>query len=283
MSTSLIKGQIKQQIKHSNSTVTVNPWQCLRGFTDARIAMGRSGSALPTSELLKFQWDHACARDAVHQQLDCDQLVDQLQQTTGLQCLKLHSQAESRDIYLQRPDLGRQLNQRSISMLEAYQEMAAQSYDLAIVIADGLSSAAVQNHSSELVRHLVQALLDTELKLAPLSVISQGRVASGDQVAEAFACKMLVVIIGERPGLSSPDSLGIYYTYSPVTGTLDAARNCISNVRPAGLSIADAVKKLLWLIEASECLGLSGVELKEAAPQQAEPLQEGSNFLLPDE
>jgi ethanolamine ammonia-lyase small subunit len=230
----------------------------LRDFTPARVDLGRTGHSLPTWELLDFQLAHAQARDAVHLPLDVNSLVLELRQA-NIPCLALASQAHDRPTYLRRPDLGRRLNAASRDVLVPLKL----GYDAAFIIADGLSALAVHRHAAPLLE-LVLSRLDWNI--APVMVVEQGRVAIGDEIGELLGVKLTVVLIGERPGLSSPDSLGIYLTWQPRPGRTDAERNCISNIRAAGLSYEIAAHKLLFLMNESRRLKLSGVQLKERAP-----------------
>ncbi len=254
--------------------VTSTPWQALRQFTDARIALGRAGVSLPTAAHLAFQLAHAQARDAVHLPFDAAGVVAGLQ-TLGCQTFRLHSQAADRATYLQRPDLGRRLDVPSLETLFNWQATApTQSFDLAFVVVDGLSSLSVHQHTVPLLSAMLarlQADGDQRWAVAPICVVAQGRVAVGDEVAERLNADMVVVLIGERPGLSSPDSMGIYLTWAPKVGTTDAARNCISNVRPAGLSLAAAATTLHQLLSQARRKQLSGVGLKDDVDHQLPP------------
>ena len=241
-----------------------NPWQELRRLTPARIALGRAGTSLPTGAQLDFQFAHAQARDAVHLPLDCSALAAQLA-VEAQQPLLLHSAATDRHVYLQRPDLGRRLDAPSAERLRQHREQHADGYDLAIVIADGLSALAVQRHSQPFLQRLREQMAGDGWSLAPLCLVQQGRVAVADEVAELLGAKMVVILIGERPGLSSPDSLGLYFTYAPKVGLTDAFRNCISNVRLEGLSYGVAAHKLLYLMREACRRQLSGVTLKDEA------------------
>ena len=224
----------------------------LRSFTPARVALGRTGHSVPTSELLCFQLDHARARDAVHRELDPSSL--------GNPHVLLRSAAPDRATYLRRPDLGRKLSAQSRELL------TKGDFDAAIVIADGLSAPAVHHHAAPLLEALLPRLREEEWRLAPITVVLQGRVAIGDEIGELLGARMVVTLIGERPGLTSPDSLGIYLTWDPCPGRTDAERNCISNVRSEGITYAAAVHKLHHLMRAARELKLSGVALKEDAP-----------------
>ncbi|QEW06478.1 ethanolamine ammonia-lyase subunit EutC [Nitrincola iocasae] len=262
--------------------VTHNSWRSLRQHTDARIGLGRTGVSLPTREQLAFQLDHARARDAVHLPLDEEALQQQLE-ADGFQVYRLSSRVSHRQEYLQRPDFGRRLSPASVSYL---QQQATQITppDTLIVIADGLSSTAVASHAVPMVRRLGAALNAEGLRPGPVCLVSQGRVAVGDEVGELLKARSVILLIGERPGLSSPDSLGIYYTYAPRVGLTDAARNCISNIRPPGLSYDDATDKLMFLLLESYRRQLSGVQLKDTSvrSEQTGLGEQRNNFLLPD-
>ena len=245
----------------STPAVTQNPWQALRQLTPARIALGRAGVSLPTQPQLAFQAAHAQARDAVHLPFDHAALRTQLE-AQGIASTLLHSAARDRHEYLQRPDLGRRLDAASAREVG---QASSGSVDVAIIVADGLSALAVHRHAVPLLRHVTDAIHAEGWRMAPVVLVEQGRVAIADEVGERLGARMSVILIGERPGLSSPDSLGIYFTYAPRVGLTDAARNCISNVRPEGLSYAMAAHKLLYLMREACRRQLSGVQLKEAA------------------
>lgn len=266
--------------------VTGNVWRVLRQFTDARIGLGRAGVSLPTHELLKFQLAHAQARDAVHFPLDVKRLVEDLSESTMAlpekSPLRLKSQAEDRLTYLQRPDLGRRLSQESLESLAGHRPDNPGESDVAIVIVDGLSSSAIQNNAVPMVTQFLRDLEDEagNWRLAPLTIVEQGRVAIGDQIGECLGASVVVVLIGERPGLSSPDSLGIYLTWGPESGLSDARRNCISNVRPAGLSFEHASQRLLYLMREARRLRISGVALKDRTEEVViEKTANNKNFL----
>jgi ethanolamine ammonia-lyase small subunit len=233
-------------------------WTGLRRLTAARIGLSRSGAALATRDMLDFQLAHARARDAVHTPLDAAKLAADLS-ALGLPVISIASAAGDRQTYLMRPDLGRSL------AAGADAELAAQrgDHDVAFVIADGLSARAVQVHAESVLARVMPALRAEGLKLAPLVIVRHGRVAAGDAVALALGAKSVVVLIGERPGLSAPDSMGAYLTWQPQAGTSDAGRNCISNIRPEGIDYAAAAFKLLHLLRAMRARGLSGVALKD--------------------
>ena len=247
--------------------VIAAPWNALKRFTDARIALGRAGHSLPTVPHLEFQLAHAQARDAVH--LPFDQLgIAQTLESIGFRTLQLHSAAPDRNTYLQRPDLGRQLDQSSREALQQWVASAPQGvrHDLAFVVADGLSARAIHENAVPLLAALVARLRDDTAwawNLSPVALVQQGRVAVGDAVGAALHADMVVVLIGERPGLSSPDSLGIYLSWAPRVGMNDAQRNCISNVRPAGLPGEAAAAKLHYLLARARSQQLSGIGLKD--------------------
>lgn len=259
---------------------TENPWQALRRLTPARIALGRAGTSLPTAAQLDFQFAHAQARDAVHLPLETEVLSAGLAER-GLQPVLLHSAATDRHTYLQRPDLGRRLDESSVETLRLHRSEHPAGYDLAIVIADGLSALAIERHALAFIDRLSEQMADDDWSLAPVCVVRQGRVAVADEVAELLGARMVVILIGERPGLSSPDSLGLYYTYAPQVGLTDAFRNCISNVRLEGLSYGLAAHKLLYLMREACRRKLSGVSLKdEAEVATLDGAAPNGNFLI---
>jgi ethanolamine ammonia-lyase small subunit len=234
-----------------------NPWDALRQFTNARIALGRAGNSLPTAPLLAFNLSHAQARDAVHHPLDTDVLHEQLR-AQSFNTLDVHSAAPDREHYLRRPDLGRQLSDESRAALK---QLKVDSPEVVFVIADGLSAFAASKQSIPLLQAVCAKL--TDWKIGPVVVARQARVALGDEIGELLNAKLVAMLIGERPGLSSPDSLGIYLTYAPKVGCSDAQRNCISNVRPEGLNYESAAHKLHYLLTHARRLGLTGVGLKD--------------------
>jgi ethanolamine ammonia-lyase small subunit len=231
-----------------------DPWQVLRGATRARVALGRAGDGLPTARWLEFRAAHAAARDAVHTPLDAASLRAAL---PGHEVLEVRSAAPDRATYLQRPDLGRRLEEGTA--------LPAGTYDVALVLADGLSPRAVHEHGPGTVRAVLERL--PGWSVAPLVVGHQARVALGDPVGAALGARAVVVLVGERPGLSSADSLGLYLTWDPRPGRADSERNCISNVRPPhGLGYAQAADTLVALLGAARELGASGVALKDEGP-----------------
>ncbi|MGH1572115.1 ethanolamine ammonia-lyase subunit EutC [Methylobacterium sp. P31] len=233
-------------------------WKRLAGLTPARIGLGRAGSGLPTREVLRFGLDHAQARDAVHAPLDDAALARGIADL-GFGTLTVASQAPDRATYLRRPDLGRRLAAEDRAALHA---RAAQA-DLAIVLADGLSARAVHENAAPVLAAFKPYAERAGWSLAPIVIAQQARVALGDEIGQALAVRAVAVLIGERPGLSSPDSLGIYLTFGPRLGRSDAERNCISNVRGAGLAPDLAGSKLDWLLARAFALGLTGVKLKD--------------------
>jgi len=262
-------------------TTVVNPWAHLRQHTPARIALGRAGASLPTSAQLDFQFAHAQARDAVHLPLDTEELAMQLEQR-GHRVLQLHSAAPDRDTYLQRPDLGRRLDDESAKRLTDHAQQQEAGYDLAIIIADGLSALAVQRHALPLLQRIEEQIGKDGWSLAPICLVQQSRVALGDEVGERLKAKMVVMLLGERPGLSSPDSLGLYFTYAPKVGRTDADRNCISNIRLEGLSYNLAAHRLVHLMREACRRQLSGVTLKDEAEMLnlGDGTAKAGNFLL---
>ncbi len=238
--------------------ITSDPWQELKQFTDARISLGRCGSSLPLGESLSFKLAHAQARDAVLSPFKIDWLEEELAKT-GLPCLRLKSAVADRSEYLTRPDKGRLLSEDSIALLEKQPA----GYDLCLVISDGLSSRAIHENVPEFVSLFVKVIRQTKLKLAPLCIVENGRVAIADEIASRLQAGLSAILIGERPGLSSPNSLGVYMTYAPKPGSTDEARNCISNVRQGGMSIRAGVQKLAYLVETAFALKTSGVMLKD--------------------
>lgn len=237
-----------------------DPWQQLRARTPARIALGRAGASLPTREVLAFALAHAQARDAVHAAIDAQALADGVR-ALGLEPLPLDTDATDRAVYLRRPDYGRRLSPPSQARLG---EAAHAPSDLALVVGDGLSAAAVMAHAVPVLGAIAAAAGAGGIALSPVVAIVRGaRVAVADEIGAALASRLVAILIGERPGLSSPDSLGIYLTHGPQPGRTDADRNCISNVRPAGLAADAAAHKLIWLAREALRRGLTGVALKD--------------------
>ena len=230
-----------------------DPWTALRRHTPARISLGRAGTSLPTAEVLRFAAAHAAARDAVHLPLDVAALLADLR-THGFEASTATSRAASRVAYLTRPDLGRQLAPAAADALAGGGDGG-----LCIVVADGLSAIAAQRHAAP----LLAALRDRGVVADRLVVATQARVALGDAIGERVGASQVLVLIGERPGLSSPDSLGAYLTWQPAVGRVDSERNCVSNIRPEGLALADAAARIAWLVRESRRRGVTGIGLKD--------------------
>jgi ethanolamine ammonia-lyase small subunit len=234
-----------------------DPWVGLRKFTNARIALGRAGVSVPTSESLQFTLAHAFARDAVFDRLQvagCRLQIERLHP-----CLVLHSRAVDRQLYLQRPDLGRRLNDESLDEVKTLSGI----YDICINVADGLSATAVNDHAVPLLNILIPRMKDADWSLSPVCIIEQGRVAISDETGSELGAKLSLILIGERPGLSSPYSLGAYLTYGPAIGNTDERRNCISNINANGLSYEAAADKIIYLVSEALRLKQSGVMLKD--------------------
>ena len=257
--------------------IAFDPWHPLNQLTPARIGLGRAGMSLPTRANLDFQLAHALARDAVHIPLDFNHLKSKLDNLAYVN-QHLQSQADSQSSYLQRPDLGRLLSEQSINVLKATESLQV---DAVIVVADGLSSKAIANHAIPFLQLLVPALTAADYQLAPICLVKHGRVAIGDAIAEHYQAKLCITLIGERPGLSSPDSMGIYFTYQAKAQiSTDADRNCISNIHVNGLSYEQALAKLLYLIKGAEQLKCTGVLLKDETSDAGIDQLEARNFLL---
>lgn len=238
----------------------------LRKFTPARVGLGRAGNSLPTRELLQLQLAHARARDAVWAKLDAQALAVDLRRIAG-ECLLARSTAPNRQVYVRRPDLGGRLSDDSRRLLADRRG----HFDAAFMIADGLSAIAVERHAGRVLELILGRLDPLVWKVAPIVIVEEGRVAIGDEIAECLGSSMSVVFIGERPGLSSPDSLGIYLTWNPHPGLTNAHRNCISNIRAEGLSYAAAAEELLFLMNYSREKKISGTGLKGNARMLPSP------------
>jgi ethanolamine ammonia-lyase small subunit len=250
-----------------------DPWAKLGRWTPARIALGRTGASLPTREVLAFALAHARARDAVHASFDAAGIVRSLAEL-GVEAIEVASDATERALYLRRPDLGRRLSDVSRKLLH---DRKRQPSDLALVICDGLSAAAVHAHAVPLVAAFLPHVSALELSLAPVVIAHGARVALGDEIGALLGARAVAVLIGERPGLSSPDSLGIYLTFAPKPGRSDAERNCISNIRAEGLSYDLAAFKLAWLTREALRRSLTGVGLKDESDAL---LEAGAPLLL---
>ena len=246
--------------------VLADPWTALRAYTPARIALGRTGASQPTAALLAFSLAHAQARDAVHEAFDAASMAIELQEA-GFQTIGVHSRATDRPMYLRRPDLGRRLDDASCDRLRQAADGATATPDLVLVVADGLSALAVTRHAQPMLKAIRGQL--PGWTIGPVILAEQARVALGDEVGELFGARAVALLVGERPGLSSPDSLGIYLTWAPRVGRTDAERNCISNIRPEGLSYEQAAATLAGLLEGAKRLGASGIMLKDETPTPA--------------
>ena len=269
----------KPPINPGKPHVTPAGWTSLRRFTDARIALGRAGHSQPTAPHLAFQLAHAQARDAVHLPFDAHGVAAGTQ-ALGLDVVHLHSAAADRATYLQRPDLGRRLDEASRALLQRRQSGPV---DLSFVVGDGLSALAIHQNAVPLIEATLQRLRGDKSPwtLGPVAIVEQARVAVGDEAGAGLQARCVVVLIGERPGLSSPDSMGLYLTWMPRVGLTDASRNCISNVRPAGLGFDAAAFKLSHLLNQARQRQLSGVDLKDETGRDAiQTVQEPRNFLL---
>lgn len=235
-------------------------WRRLTELTPARIALGRTGSGLPTRASMKFALAHAQARDAVHTPLDAAKVSAGLA-GLGLAHVTVSSRAVSRHSYLLRPDLGRRLDAASRDAVAA--QRTTGGVDIALVIADGLSARAVHTHAIAMTGALLPLIRQNGWSLAPIVIATQGRVAIGDEIGALLGARLALVMIGERPGLSSPDSLGMYLTFSPAPGRTDGERNCLSNIHGAGMSVEEAAFKAAWLMREAFARRLTGVALKD--------------------
>jgi ethanolamine ammonia-lyase small subunit len=235
-----------------------DPLEAFKAFTEARIGIGRTGTSIPLKQSLEFKLAHAHARDAVYSSLDMDLLTQELSQLKQ-PLVQLKSKIADRAQYLQRPDLGRALSHSSLEELENQ----IQGSDIVICIADGLSALAIHKNILSVLELLIPRLQLAGFSIAPLCLVSQGRVAIADRIGEALGAKLSIIFIGERPGLSAVNSMSAYMTYAPKCGLTDESRNCISNIRPGGIDATDAVNKLFYLIKEAFLKKLSGVHLKD--------------------
>lgn len=255
--------------------VAEDPWGDLRRYTDARIALGRCGVSLPHGQWLDFRLAHASARDAVLTAFDRQAVRGPLE-AAGVECLELTSAASCKDEFLARPDKGRRLSDASRALLaQRFGAKGASGADICLVVSDGLSARAVHENAAPFAVQFLARAAEAGFSAAPVALVEFGRVAVADEVASLMGAKLVVILIGERPGLSSPNSLGIYLTYAPFPGCTDEARNCISNVRPAGLSIDEGVRKLCYLVQGAFARKLTGVNLKDDMPAAYLPFDPG--------
>ncbi len=245
----------------NNNLKTLKDLSRLKNITTARIGLERAGSSIATQHMLNFDLDHARARDAVHLPFEAEEIETRLH-SRKIESIKVESAAADRTTYLQRPDLGRQLNDASRQVLKNLASSGNIGFDLCIVIADGLSTSAIHINAIGFLDVFLHRAYVCDLSCAPVIIASNARVAIADEVGEILKTRVSVILIGERPGLSASDSMGIYLTYSPQKGRTDADKNCISNIRESGLTYIEAARQLESLIQASLKQGLSGVHLK---------------------
>lgn len=245
------------ELSKYHSPVQADPWEALKAFTSARIALGRTGHAVPLKEVLNFRLAHANARDAVYSGMDVDLLTNALRRFGRVNLL--HSQARDRFEYLQRPDKGRRLDNHALEALSG----GSLDKDVCFVITDGLSATAVNDQAIPMMTYLIPLLVAAGFSIGDINLVQQGRVAVGDEVGALQRAKTVVVLVGERPGLSSADSMGMYLTFGPTPGLTDDSRNCISNIRPGGLVPEKAAQKTVYLLKEAFRLQLSGVQLKD--------------------
>lgn len=238
----------------------IDHWQFLQNYTPARIARGRAGHSFPTAELLKFQVDHAQARDAVYSVLDIPSITESLKLVLDLPIITLKSKVENRSQYLQRPDLGRTLSQESRELL---QTMKIEESDICFVVVDGLSADAINQNIASILENITAKLKKINWEIAPICLVEQGRVAVADEIGYLLKSKIVVVFIGERPGLTSPNSMGAYLTFNPQVGITDESRNCVSNIRPEGMNSEAASQKIFYLLSEMKIKKISGVNLKD--------------------
>lgn len=247
-----------QQLTVINKTVQTDAWISLRIYTAARIALGRTGISIPLKASLNFKMAHANARDAIYAALEKDKLVDALK-IFPLHVYVLQTIAQNRYTYLQRPDYGRRLNEKSAQELRDFK---SDDYDVSITIADGLSSTAVNRHAANVLLFLMP-MLQTKYSISPFCIVEQGRVAVSDETGYLLKAKLSLILIGERPGLTAFDSLGAYITFKPTIGLTDEKRNCISNIRTDGLSYQNAANKIFYIVSEALRLQISGIDLKD--------------------
>jgi len=234
-------------------------WAILKQLTDARVALGRTGVSLPTKALLEFKLAHAHAKDAVYS-IQNSQAIAGFLEEQSQEYLSVKSQADTRDVYLQRPDLGRRLNLESFKLLS---DLHCSPSNICIVLADGLSAIGINTYISEILLILIPQIKQSGFSLSPVVLAEQARVALGDEIGSLLKADLTILFIGERPGLTAADSVGCYITYKPSIGTTDESRNCVSNIRNKGLVVHQAVEKIMYLIQQSLKLKLSGVQLKD--------------------
>lgn len=254
---------MKPKSQFAKRSFTASTWESLRRHTPARIAVGRAGGSLPTHALLDFRLSHARAVDAVHREFDAELLCRKVESLMlhGLRTVQLTTAAPDHATFLQRPDLGRKLSVESGRTLARLASQES-SYDVVLIVSDGLSALAVERQAPALLRGL-WPLLTKRFSVAPLVVVSRGRVAVQDEIGDRLGARLALMLIGERPGLNSPDSLGAYLVYNPKRGNTDADRNCVSNIRPKGFPPAQAAERIHYLLSEAHRRRLSGVGLKD--------------------
>jgi ethanolamine ammonia-lyase small subunit len=265
------------KIENRKSGAAFDPWRGLGRFTAARIGLGRAGGSLPTRELLDFAMDHAEARDAVHAELDVGKLREAVEKL-GVRCVELETRARDRLEYLQRPDLGRRLSEESAEKLRGMEIPAGNTlkrelqytvgtpvprFDVAIVLGDGLSAMAAEMQIPGVLGEWLPMLRAAGMSVGPVAIVRMARVAVEDEVGEILRAKAAVILLGERPGLGTADSLGAYLVFGPKVGRKDGERNCVSNIRAGGLGIKEAARTLDYLLREAVRRGLSGVGLKD--------------------
>lgn len=248
----------------------LDPWDFLRRHTHARIALGRAGHSIPTKELLDFRLAHSLARDSVKQDIDIDRLADDLKDLSTT-TLKVQSRCSHKQDFLLNPNLGRQLSSESKETLQNYSSKAIPP-DCVLIIADGLSTHGIQTHSATFAKEFIKHLLAAKISLGPIIIAKYSRVALGDEIGLLLKTRSVLVLIGERPGLGSSESMSVYFTFDPKLSKTDADRNCISNIHPNGLSPLGAASMAAFLVHQSLVRGLSGVDLKIEYPALTRPL-----------
>lgn len=255
----------------------MDAWHTLRAFTQARIGQGSVGSAQRTASLIDFQVAHAEARDAVWKEWDCARFKAEVEKQLG-SAIQLDSKAQTRTTYLQRPDWGRSLKSESLLTLEA---SPAKGFDIALIVSNGLSTTAIETHALPFLRVLSESLKGCGLLASPILLVPNGRVALSDEIGVALKSRASLILIGERPGLSSADSIGAYLTIAPARGNTDAERNCISNIRePDGLDFRTATDKICYLTLKGLHQGIGGVSLKDDSPDDAALLGQSLRSLI---
>jgi len=239
-------------------------WESLKALTHARIALGRAGNALPTAEWLMFKMAHSQARDSVWCELDPALLKEQLKIPKS-QWIEVQSQCQTKQEFLLRPDLGRKLGTEFQEALPKNE-----SIDCVLILADGLAAQALHRHAQCFTDKFLELLAQKGFKSGPVVLARYARVALGDAIGEHLRARSVLVLIGERPGLGSSESLSIYFTYQPQVGKTDAQRNCISNIQDRGIPPEHAAEMAVLLLEQALKKQLSGVDLKMEYPVRGE-------------